>query len=85
MQRWRYHVTMHAAEDILALLPQPAGDVPPAIFCDSEGACYFDAGPNPLTQAVEALLNQRGSEGWELVQLSFRPQQMVGFWKQRAD
>ncbi len=82
MQRWRYRVTTHSADDILALLPQPAGEVPAAIFCDSDGACYFDAGPNPLTQAIEALLNQGGDEGWELLQVSFRPQQMVCFWKQ---
>jgi hypothetical protein len=85
MKRWRYRVTVHTADDILALLAQPAEQVPPMIYCDDQGACYFDSGPNPLTTAIETLLDQIGAEGWELVQLNFRPQQMIGFWKQPAD
>ena len=60
MNRWRYRVTIHTAADILALLPEPVAEVPPTIFCDDEGACYFDAGPNPLTQAIERLFGS----GW---------------------
>jgi len=82
MNRWHYRITLHTADDILALLKQPVEEVPPAIFCDDEGACYFDSGPNPLTQAVEDLLNRGGEEGWELFQVAFRPGQMICFWKQ---
>ncbi len=85
MTRWRYRVTVHTADDILQRLPEPAEEVPPMIYCDDQGACYFDSGPNPLTTAIEALLNEGGAEGWELVQVNFRPQQMIGFWKQPAD
>jgi hypothetical protein len=82
MDRWRYKITVHTTADVLALLlPQPAEQVPPAIYCDDEGACYFDAGPNPYTHALERLLDQAGDEGWELVQVAFRPDQMIGFWK----
>jgi hypothetical protein len=52
------------------------------MFCDDDGVCYFDAGPNPFTKAIERLLDEAGEEGWELVQVAFRPEQMVGFWKQ---
>jgi hypothetical protein len=82
MTHWRYRITMHTADDILALLTEPVEEVPPAILCDDAGACYFDSGPSPLTQAVEDLLNQSGEEGWELLQVAFRPGQMVCFWKQ---
>ncbi len=82
MSRWRYRITVHTSADILDRLPEPAEWVPPMVFCDDEGTCYFDSGPNPFTQAIEALLNQVGEEGWELVQIAFRPQQMIGFWKQ---
>jgi hypothetical protein len=82
MNRWRHRVTIHTAADILALLPEPVAEVPPTIFCDDEGACYFDAGPNPLTQATERLLDHIGEEGWELVQVTFRPDQMICWWKQ---
>lgn len=82
MERWRYRITVHTSEDVLALLPEPVEQVPPTIFCDDEGACYFDAGPSPFIGAIEQLLDQAGEEGWELVQVAFRPGQMIGFWKQ---
>lgn len=84
MDNWRYRITVHSSDDVLDVLSEPVGDVPPAIYCDDEGACYFDAGPNPLTQAIEGLLNQAGREGWELAQVNFRPGQMICFWKQPA-
>jgi hypothetical protein len=82
MNHWRYRITVFTAADILDLLPEPVEEVPPMIFCDDEGTCYFDASPSPLTQAIERLLDQLGEEGWELVQVMFRPQQMICFWKQ---
>lgn len=82
MDRWRYRITVHAAGEILAALSEPIEPVPHMIFCDDEGACYFDEGPNPLTRGIEEVLNSLGEEGWELVQLAFRPQQIVAFWKQ---
>jgi hypothetical protein len=82
MDCWRYRITIHTAADVLDLLPEPVERVPRMIFCDDEGACYFDAGPNPFTQAIERLLDQVGEEGWELVQVAFRPGQMICFWKQ---
>jgi hypothetical protein len=82
MAHWRYRITVHAADDVLEALSEPVEEVPRMIYCDDEGACYFDNGPNPLTQAIERLLNQVGEEGWELVQVAFRPEQMICFWKE---
>jgi hypothetical protein len=82
MTKWRHRITIHTGEEVLALLPDVVEEVPPAIFCSDEGACFFDAGPNPFTQAIEALLDVEGDSGWELVQVAFRPDQMVCFWKQ---
>ena len=53
MAQWRYRITIHTVPDILAHLPEPTEDVPPMIFCDDRGACYFDSGPNLLTEAIE--------------------------------
>jgi len=82
MSGWRYRVTVHSAEDILENLPRTVEEVPPAIYCDDEGACYFDSGPNPFTEGIQHLLSEVGGEGWELVQIIFRPDQMIGVWKQ---
>ena len=86
MTRWRYRITTHTVPDILERVSglEQAEDVPPTIFCDDQGACYFDAAPNRLTDAIQALLDQVGEEGWELVQIAFRPQELVAFWKQPA-
>jgi len=81
MGNWQYRITIHKPADVLDLLPEPVEQVPPTIFCDDRGACYFDAGPNPFTRAIEQLLNQVGEQGWELVQVAFRPDQMICFWK----
>jgi len=83
MEQWRYQITVHHTADVLALLPEPVESAPPTFYCDDEGACYFDAGPNPFTRAIERLLDRSGEEGWELVQVAFRPGQMICFWKQR--
>ena len=56
MNSWRYRVTVHTADDILALVSEPAAEAPPKVFCDDAGACYFDAGPNPYTEAIEQLI-----------------------------
>lgn len=82
MDKWRHRITIHTTADVLGALPEPVEDIPPSMFCDDEGVCYFDAGPNPLTQAIERLLDKVGEEGWELVHVAFRPEQMIGFWKQ---
>jgi hypothetical protein len=82
MDNWRYQITVHETDDILTALQEPVGDAPPAIYCDDEGICYFDEGPNPFTQAIEQILNQHGAEGWELAQVNFRSGQMICFWKQ---
>jgi hypothetical protein len=81
MSAWKYHITVHSADDILAELTQSVDTVPHMIFCDDEGACFFDEGPNPLTQAIEAVLNEEGAKGWELVHIAFRPHQIICFWK----
>ena len=82
MDRWRHRITIYTAEDVLERLTEPVDEVPRMIFCDDEGTCYFDAGPNPFTRAIERLLDQVGEEGWELVQVMFRREQMICFWKQ---
>jgi hypothetical protein len=84
MDRWRHRITVHSAADVQQFLAEPVDQVPPAIFCDDEGACYCDAGPSPLTRAVERMLDHVSQEGWELVQVNFRPGQMICFWKQPA-
>lgn len=82
MPNWRYKITVHESEDILDSLAKAVGEIPPAIYCDDQGTCFFDEGPNPFTEAIEHVLSEIGRDGWELVQVIFRPDQMIAFWKQ---
>jgi len=82
MPSWQYQITVHEAEDILENISQTVGEIPPAIYCDDKGTCYFDEGPNPFTEAIERVLSDIGEQGWELVQIAFRPDQMICIWKQ---
>jgi len=84
MTQWRYRITTHSADEILSMVEGPIEDVPPAVFCDDRGTCYFDAGPNPLTEAIERILDRQGQEGWELVDIELRTGQIVCFWKRSA-
>jgi hypothetical protein len=81
MNRWRYRITVHSVQEILSDLSGPPEPASPMLFCDEHGVCTFDSAPNPLLQAMERVLNRSGEEGWELVQIAFRPEQMVAFWK----
>lgn len=81
MPTWRHKITVHEPDEILDNLPQVAEEIPPAIYCDDEGTCYFDEGPNPFTKAIEQILDEMGKQEWQLVQVAFRPDQMICFWK----
>ena len=82
MNKWRHRITIHTTADVLGVLSLPVEDEPPSIFCDSDGVCYLGPEPGPFAQAIERLLDEIGEEGWELVQVVFRPDQMIGFWRQ---
>ena len=82
MDKWRHRITIHSTADVLGILSEPLEETHPSMFCDDSGTCYLGPEPGPFAQAIERLLDEVGEEGWELVQMVFRPEQMIGFWKQ---
>jgi len=49
--------------------------------CRPDGACEIrDVGTEQINH-LSTLFNEMGKEGWELVQLLFRPSGVVSFWK----
>ena len=82
MERYEYAITVHKAEEILATIPdRPAEVDPPVLYCDSEGVCFFDDAPNPYLAAMVEILNAQGEQGWILVQVALREQDMICFWR----
>lgn len=66
-----YEVKKHPLEQFIRM----------AYFCTEKGECGLDEIPGEQTEAFEDLLNQRGSEGWELVQSFFGSDGVITIWK----
>jgi len=82
MKKYEYAITTHKAEDILARVSERMAEAePPVVYCDAEGVCFFDDAPNPYTAAIIEILNTQGEQGWILVQVALREQDMICFWR----
>ena len=71
MKQFEYEITKHRADDFTHLV----------YFCNPEGECDLDQVPSDQTKILEDLLNQRGKDGWELLQTLFGKDGIVIFWK----
>lgn len=85
MAQWVYAITTHSREELLEVAEElqggPVGRAAPVIFCDTEGTCFFDDAPNSYVAAITEILNRKGQDGWELVQIAFREQQLICIWR----
>lgn len=85
MERWEYEITTHTAGEVLKVREElghprePQG--PDVVYCDTEGLCFFDEAPNPYVEAIVHILNEKGKEGWELVQIAFRQNDFICIWR----
>lgn len=52
-----------------------------AIFCSEKGDCVLEDVPMDQTQLLKDVLDEKGAEGWELVQLFFHESGVVAIWK----
>jgi hypothetical protein len=66
-----YEIKKYSAEQFVRL----------AYFCTTEGDCRLDELPTEQMSAFADLLNERGAEGWELVQVFFNTDGVVTLWK----
>ncbi len=85
MAQWTYQITTHSREEILEEMENLPGALrdlaAPVIFCDTQGRCFFDDAPNPYVAAITTILNRKGKDGWELVQIAFRERQLICIWR----
>ena len=82
MKRYEHAITVHQAHEILDRIPErPADAAPPMVYCTSQGECFFDDAHNPYIQAMVEILNAQGKQGWILVQVVPREQDMICFWR----
>jgi len=71
MKQFEYEITKHPSDDFTHLV----------YFCNDEGECNLDQVPSDQTNILAGLLNERGAEGWELVQMFFGKDGIVIIWK----
>lgn len=71
MKKYEYEITKHPADEFNHL----------TYFCTESGECSLEEIPDHQTVVLRDILNQQGSEGWELVQLFFGKNGVVALWK----
>ena len=71
MTRFEYKITKHSAEEFSHLV----------YFCTEKGQCGVQDVPNDQLSVLGEMMNQRGAEGWEVIQVFFGKDGVVIFWK----
>ena len=71
MKRFEYTVTKHPSEEFKQLV----------YFCTEEGKCNMEEVPSDQLTTLGSILNERGEEGWALVQVFLGRNGVVAFWK----
>lgn len=73
MKRFEYEITQHLADTFDKVV----------YFCSKSGQCSIDEVSKYQTKILTNILNNRGKEGWELVQVSFGKDGVMAYWKRR--
>ena len=71
MKQFEYQITKHEAETFSQLV----------YFCSESGTCSFHQVPTDQTKILGDMLNTRGRQGWELIQVAFGKDGIIAFWK----
>ncbi len=71
MKRFEYEITKHSAESFAQMV----------YFCTDQGDCKYDQLPSSQIEILSNILNEKGAEGWELVQLFFGKDGVVAIWR----
>jgi hypothetical protein len=74
MREFEYDITRHPSGEFEQL----------AYFCTAHGECRIDQVQSDQTGRLKDILNEKGSLGWELVQLSFGRDGVAAFWKKET-
>jgi len=75
MKRFEYEITRHPADTLKQMV----------YFCTETGEeCTLDEVPGEETKKLSQILNERGNQGWELIQVSFGKNGMMAFWKRKV-
>jgi hypothetical protein len=71
MAQFEYEITKHPAEAFHELV----------YFCSESGECKLKELPSDQLDTLKGVLNEKGEQGWELIQLSYGKDGLIAFWK----
>ena len=71
MKKFQYDITVHPVESFKKV----------AFFCTQEGECTLEELPSDQVNILQNLLNARGGQGWELVDMAFGKDGLLAIWK----
>jgi hypothetical protein len=74
MKRFEYEITKHPADTFNHVV----------YFCSEVGECSVNEVPGDQTEILADTLNERGKQGWELVQICFGKDGAMAFWKRKV-
>ena len=75
MTIFEYEITKHPAESFENIV----------YFCTESGECSLDQVSTDQTEILSGILNERGRQGWELLQIAFGKEGLMAFWKREAE
>ena len=73
MERFEYEISRHTTDTFNQLV----------YFCSEAGECRLEQVPGDQTKILADILNERGGQGWELVEVYFGKDGVMAFWKRR--
>ncbi len=73
MERFEYEISTHRGNALTKL----------AYFCSQEGECSVEEVRDEQSEILVDVMNERGLQGWELIQLDFGKEGVMAFWKRR--
>ena len=77
MTQWTYHITTHQ-------LPPSQCKSKEVIECDQSGGCFVhDVCQGEGAEWLASFLQEKGKEGWELVQTEYHHRELLCIWKKK--
>jgi hypothetical protein len=74
VKRFEYEITHHSGDSFRQLV----------YFCSDAGECSVEEVPGDQTKILADILNERGRQGWELVQVHFGKDGVMAYWKRKV-
>jgi len=73
MKKFEYDITLYPADKFSQVV----------YFCSDDGDCSLESVPQDQVSMLKGMLNEKGRQGWELIDLSIGPNGVMAFWKKK--